>query len=352
MMQTPSIDRRQWVGQQVWDGRTLERNDDWIFRLSEKDVSEIRTAIDASRATSKPVGELNRHDFLLPGLGDRLLALRDDVLEGKGFAVLRGLPGSEWTNEDLVRAYWGIGTWFGDPVSQNAKADLLGHVIDKRQERAADTRIYQTNAAQPFHSDSCDIVGLLCLHAAQTGGASSVASSAAIYNTLLANDQKAVETLCSIFHCDRYNEIPEGKLPYYTVRVFNDVCSKLVCCGMDPDIRSGQRLEEVPRLTSDQNRALDLFQSTAKDLSLNMMLERGDVQLVNNHTVVHARGDFEDFEELDRRRYMVRLWLSSPLGRNLPEFMAERWGNIQVGTLRGGIAVPGAVPIAHLDPNQ
>lgn len=237
------------------------------------------------------------------------------------------MSSEEWEDEDLIRAYWGIGTWIGDAVSQNAKAHLLGHVIDQRTSPSSGTRIYQTNQAQPFHSDSCDIVGLLCLRQAKKGGASSVASSAAIYNAISAADKQALDSLCGEFYCDRYGEIPDGCEPYYTVRIFNEIARQLVCCGMDPDIRSAERLDEVAPLTPAQVHALDLFQETANSLALRMKLKRGDIQFVNNLIVVHAREQFEDYAELDKRRYLVRLWLSSPMGRALPEFLVERWGN-------------------------
>ncbi|MCP4765256.1 MAG: TauD/TfdA family dioxygenase [Gammaproteobacteria bacterium] len=335
----------------VWDGSTLGQSEVWEIHLDEGELGEIHTAVEASKSVDKPLGHLTQQDFNFGSFTERLLAIRDQVLHGRGFAVIRGLPGNQWSDEELIRAYWGMGTWFGDAVSQNASAHLLGHVIDQRSGRSDDTRIYQTNRAQPFHSDSCDIVGLLCLRKAKSGGASAIASSAAIHNRLLDIEPRLLETLYGTFQCDRYGEIPAGKLTYYSVHIFNEVEGNIVCCGMDPDIHSAQRLDGITPLTAEQIRALAAFQQAAKSLALNMTLQRGDIQLVNNHTIVHAREQFEDHVEMDRRRYMVRLWLSSPLGRTLPEFMAERWGNIEVGSIRGGIKVPGATPVFHLDPN-
>lgn len=342
----------------VWNGRTLDMQDEWIVQLDESDIATIETAVAATRSTT--LEQLSCKDFEFGSLGDKLAAVSNEVLHGKGFVVIRGLPGDQWSDEDLVRAYWGIGQWLGEPVSQNANGHLLGHVIDKRRQLQINkqgvdstaTRIYQTNRAQPFHSDSCDIVGLLCLRKAKTGGASAIASSAAIFNELYANDTDSLRVLCDSFQCDRYGEIPAGKHSWYSINVFNHIDGKLVCCGMDPDIRSAQRLDDVQPLTITQLDALDAFQNTASKLALNMTLERGDIQLVNNHVVVHARSSFEDDDDLDKRRYMVRLWLSSPNGRHLPAFLAERWGNIEVGTRRGGISVPGALPVVHLDPNE
>jgi len=347
----PKVDElKPWSGSQVWDGRSVSKNNDWIVQLNEREIDDIREAVDTSIASGKAIGSLTRSDFTFPIFSKRLLAIREDLLTGKGFTLLRGLPASSWSDEELVRAYWGIGTWLGDAVSQNAQAHLLGHVIDQRTTNSNNTRIYQTNRAQPFHSDSCDIVGLLCLRTAKQGGESSIASSAAIHNELLANDSSALQRLYGSFQCDRYDEIPIGKLPYYAVHVFNTIDELLVCCGMDPDIRSAQRLEEVTPLTTAQSQALDSFQQAARKLSLRMNLKRGDIQLVNNLVAVHAREAFTDYPELDKRRYLVRLWLSSSAGRRLPEFLRERWGNIDVGSVRGGIKVPGATPVVHLTP--
>ena len=339
-----------WTGRMVWDGRELQHFDDWSYELDETGINQLRSAVTASLSSTKPLAEQSHRDFDLSNLSERLLALHEELLHGRGFTLIRGLSKTGWTDAELTRAYWFIGSMFGIPVSQNARADLLGHVTDLRKTDSSAVRIYQTNAAQPFHSDSCDIVGLLCLRPARSGGESAIASSATIHNQLLDKNPEALRTLYKEFICDRYGEIPEGKAPFYPVRVFNSVDGNLVCCGMDPDIRSAPRLDGVDELNKSQVSALDAFQKTAKETALNMTLQRGDIQLVNNLTVVHARESFEDYAELDQRRYLLRLWLSSPLGRKLPEFLRERWGNIAVGSQRGGIRVPGVQPQVNFEP--
>lgn len=336
----------------VWDAKSLSDDKQWTIQLTDQEINEVSTAVRTSLTSNKPIAQLNRADFPFNTLGERLLSIKSELLVGRGFTLIRGLPADSWSDEALIRAYWGIGQWIGDPVSQNAQAHLLGHVVDQRSTGSENTRIYQTNQAQPFHSDSCDIVGLLCLRTAKNGGASSVASSAAIHNQLLNTNPALLDILYREFQCDRYGEIPEGKLPHYPVRVFNEIDDQLVCCGMDPDIRSAQRLTHVDRLSVEQVCALDAFQQTASELSVNMSLQRGDVQLANNLTVVHAREAFTDHSALNQRRYLIRLWLSSAQGRTLPAFLSERWGNIDVGSIRGGIKVPGAVPVVILNPSK
>jgi len=334
----------------VWDGRLLQEQDRWWFDLDDADITQLGQAVQQSIASDIPLEKQTHNEFNLCRFDQRFVDLRDDVSHGRGFALIRGLSRTNWSDAELIRAYWLLGSWFGHPVSQNAQADLLGHVIDLRLADTSTARQYQTNAAQPFHSDSCDIVGLLCLRRAKTGGESSIASSAYIHNHLLAKNPASLETLYDEFLCDRYGEIPAGKKAYYPIHVFNNVSGTLVCCGMDPDIRLAPRLEGVDELSQTQVSALDAFQETAKISALNMMLERGDMQFVNNLTVVHARDTFEDHADLNHRRYLVRLWLSSPTGRKLPDFLSERWGDISQGRVRGGILVPGAVPAVNLLP--
>ena len=338
-----------WSGPEVWTGAELADDPDWAVSLSAGEVAELEEAVAATMRAGLPIERVTREDFPLPGLGPRVDGLLAEIVDGRGFVLIRGLPVETWSREQSVRAYWGIGCRLGEAVSQNAMGHLVGHVRDLRAPDRPERRLYQTSRPLPFHSDSCDIVGLLCLSAGKAGGESLIASAAAVHNHLLDTDPEALAVLCGTFHCDRYGEIPAGKTASYPVSIFNRMGRYLTCCGMDPDIRSAQRLPEVPRLTAAQHAALDAMQAAAGRLSLAMTLRPGDVQFVHNHTVLHARAAFEDHDEPERRRHLLRLWLSARQGRPLPGFLAERWGTIAVGARRGGIVVPGqrtSVPLA------
>lgn len=329
-----------WTGRMAWDGSVLGKSEDWSFNLEKTEIDQLFEAVKGSLSSNKPLAEQSWYDYDMGTLQDRFVALRDDVLEGRGFTLIRGLSTTGWSDAELTRAYWIIGSLFGNPISQNARGDLLGHVIDLRVDDPSSVRQYQTNAAQPFHSDSCDIVGLLCLRPAKNGGGSSIASSANIHNELLSTNPEALDTLYDEFICDRYGEIPAGKEAWYCVHVFNRIADMLVCCGMDPDIRLAPRLNGVDELSDSQLAALDAFQQTARETALNMMLERGDIQLVNNLTVVHARESFEDYVDLDQRRYLLRLWLSSPLGRELPGFLKSVGAILLLAVFVAGLWCP------------
>jgi hypothetical protein len=102
-------------------------------------------------------------------------------------------------------------------------------------------------------------------------------------------------------------------------------------------IRSAQEFPEVPRLTNAQQEALALYGALSEELALEMTFEPGDIQLLNNHLMYHARTSFEDYEERDRKRLLLRLWLSVPGSRPLPEGYELVFGRIGPGEIRGGV---------------
>ena len=338
------------AGPEVWTGAEMAARRDWVYDLSAAEVAELERAVAATQDRDLTIIDIGRDDFPLPALGPRLARVQDEVVNGRGFVLFRGIDPSRYGRERTARLYWGIGRHLGDPVSQNHKGHLLGHVRDLDLPDTPGRRPYQTTIGLHFHTDSCDIVGLMCLHPARSGGESAIASAGAVYNRLLETAPELVEALCGTFHADRMEEVPEGKAPWYLVSFFNFLGGRMTSVQLHHDIDSAQRFPEVPRLTALQRRAMKALQTHSRDLSLGMDFRPGDMQFLHNHTVLHARTAFEDFPEPERKRHLLRLWLSAPNGRPLPAFYRERWGSIGVGTVRGGIVVPGMRPTVPLEP--
>lgn len=325
-------------GPSAWVGADLaQRPHEWIHQLSPRELAEIEAAVTALRGCD--IAELRRADFPFPTLGPVLERLRDEVLNGRGFVLIRGLPVADRSIADSAAAYWGIGTWFGNARSQNAKGHLLGHVRDLGMStRDPNVRIYQTTERQNFHTDSCDIVALLCLQTAKSGGLSSLTSSMSIYNAMATRRPDLAARLLQPFPTDRRGEIPDGKNPWFDIPVFNDYQGYLSAIYAPHYVRSSQRFPEARRLTAEDMEALEMFDSLAEDpeLRLDMEFRPGDMQFVHNHTILHDRTAFEDWPEPERRRHLLRLWLASPGARPLPPVYAERYGSVEIGN-RGGI---------------
>jgi hypothetical protein len=330
------------AGPAAWRGADMARRDDWIVRLTPAHVAELEGALAAVRG--RDLLDIRRADFPLPTLQAMLHDVRREVLDGRGFVLLRGLPAERHDVRELATLYWGIGTYLGAPLSQNAAGHVLGHVRDMgRDENDPTARIYQTTRRQYFHTDSCDIVGLLCVRTARRGGRSAIISSVTIYNELRRRRPDLAAALFEPIPTDRRGEVPAGMRPWFTIPVFSWYADRLTTMYVPRYIRSSQRLPDAPRLTPAQVEAIDLIDAIVEepDLHLEMDFEPGDIQLLHNHQILHDRTEYEDWPEPERKRHLLRLWLAPPDARPLPPVFAQRYGSVEIGR-RGGILVPGA----------
>jgi len=329
-------------GPSVWTGAEMRgREAEWTYRLSSAEIAEIEAATAGVRNRGLDLAEIRRDDFPLPKLGPVLDRLCAEVVDGRGFVLLRGLSVENRPIEESATAYWGIGSYFGSARSQNAKGHLLGHVYDLDQGLSAtnpNLRSYATNERQNFHIDRCDVVALLCLRRAKKGGLSTLVSSMALHNVMAERRPDLLELLYRPMPVDRRGEVPEGKGPFYEAPVFNDHAGRVSILYSRLHIGSAQRFPEARRLTPEDVEALDMLQELAHDpeLQLSMEFAPGDLQILNNHTMLHARTGYEDWPEPEKKRHLLRLWLCPPDGRKLPPVFAECYGGATVGD-RGGI---------------
>ena len=336
----------------AWKGPIIKNTpEQWVYTFSQNDIAEINDAVATFLSSELNLEEISKDHFQLPLLGGILTDIKSDLTDGMGFKLFRGLDITAYSRTEVATLFMGIGSYLGNPRSQNAAGHLLEHVRNiGADENDPNSRIYQTNARQTFHTDSADIVGLICLKTAKTGGESLLVSAETIYNEMLKQRPDLLEPLFSPVATDKRGEVEPGQKPFFTIPVFNWFKDKLTVIYQRQYIDSGQRFEGVPELPDHYTEALDLFDELANDESLNlsMNLEVGDMQFVHNHSMLHDRSAFLDWPELDNRRHLLRLWLSAPDDRELPPVFKERYGNIDVGN-RGGVIVEGTKLHVPLD---
>ena len=257
-----------------------------------------------------------------------------------------------YSREEQAIAYMGIGSHFGSARSQNAKGHLLGHVKDLGLDITdPNVRYYQTTRRLEYHTDSVDIVGLLCLKTAKAGGESYIASSMTLYNEVLARRPDLLPALFEPFPTDRRGEVPEGMQPWFDMPVFNWHLGLLSAIYVRQYIESAQQhFPQATRLTARQREAMDLLDRLCNDpqIHLSMAFMPGDMQFLHNHQILHSRNDFENWPEPERHRHLLRLWLAPGGARPLPEVFAPRYGSVTPGE-RGGIVVKGTTPGVPLE---
>ena len=327
-------------GPAAWFGPDMAERSDWVHVLAAEDIDEIDAAIRRHVASRLGMDRITPATFRLPRLAAKLERILGEILHGRGFAVIRGFPVDRYTVEEAAIGYLGLGAYFGSFRSQNAKGHLLGHVKDIGLDiRDGGTRFYQTNRQLDYHTDSCDIVGLLCLKTAKMGGASRVVSSVTLYNEMLRRRPDLAAALFDPVPTDRRSEVPPGMLPWFEIPVFNWYGNELTTIYVGQYIRSAQaNFPQAPRISAAKDEALRLLDDLANspDLRLEMSFEPGDMQFLHNHQILHSRTDFADWDEPERRRHLLRLWLAPAAARPLPPAFAARYGAITPGD-RGGI---------------
>jgi len=301
-------------GRAAWRGSDLAQTDDWIDRLSPVEQDEIERLVARLRRAGKSLHDLTREDVDLGPLAATVRAWRDEVANGAGFVLVRGLPLDRLSEDDAILAYWALGLHVGAPVSQNLRGELLTAVRDTGADpNDPSTRLYKTRAEQDFHTDGADIIGLLCLHGAKSGGESRIVSSVTVFNEIVRRRPDLAKVLFRDFYWHYFE--PEMEKPVHFVRPICALRGGSLNTSFIPwYIRRAQELPGVPAMTVEQREALELVERTANDpeLYLDMEFLPGDVQLLKNAVILHKRTAYEDFEEPARKRHLVRLWLSAP----------------------------------------
>jgi len=308
----------------AWRGAALADDPSWLHVLEPAEIADLAVALADITRLDIPTIAITRHDAPLPVLAPRLARRLEEVRSGRGFFVLRGLPADRFSEAEREAIFWLIGTHLGTPVSQNSHGDLLGHVFDQgRAYGSANTRGYQTSARLDFHTDRCDLVGLLCQRRARDGGLSSVVSTMAVHDEILRTRPDLLAILYRGFHyAEREAADNPSGVSARPIPVFSRSDGFVSCRFIRNPIETAAQRRGVA-LTATEQAALDLMStlSARPDMRLDMMLEPGDMQFCNNYVTSHSRTDFTDWPDPLRQRLMVRLWLSFDQRRPLaPDF--------------------------------
>lgn len=308
MPTSPVQHRSAWYGADIRQQVRAPLND-IQYVLTSADIEEIEAAMAHARTVGKPTIALSASDFPLAQLQGRLETIRYELGEGRGFALIKGAPVNRWSAADSALFFWCLGQHIGLPGLQNPQGDLLGHVMDTGDAKVDPmVRLYRTASNINYHCDGADVVGLLCLRAADAGGLSRIASSVTVFNELLGIRPDLAARLFDDIRMDRRNEEKPGELPYSVLNPSRYDGSTLRTFYHSDYFRSVAR--HTGALPDAELELLDVYESIAEreDVRFEMQFEPGDIQLLSNHTVIHARTAYQD--DNGKQRHLLRLWLT------------------------------------------
>jgi hypothetical protein len=350
--------RKPIAGPCAWRGDELVRSTRWVRTLAPEHLEEIDAALRAARAAGVPWHQTTRERFPLRTLPALLADVARELEDGCGVVNLQGLPVERYTPDALRQIWFGLGSHLGRPVFQNRHGELMREIRDEGRDvgerygqipaRDGGAGVVLSSYARTlsngplrFHTDRCDAVGLLCVGQARRGGVSKLASSVAVHNEMLRRRPDLAEALYQDVHRSRFGEEAEKPEGVYALPVFGVRDGKFTSHYSLTYIEIAQMVPGVPPLTAAQREAITLLAALAEELCFEMRFQPGDMQLLNNHVVYHARTAFEDDTGTGGVRRLYRLWLAMPNSRPLPAGHEVLWGSIEPGALRGGIGQVG-----------
>jgi hypothetical protein len=299
------------TGPSAWRPSDFPSRDAYAVALSDAHLGAFDSALAVNRAAGRAPEDITADDFALRAIAGDMAAWRDEVLYGRGFVVLQGVSRDRYSPDDQAAIFWGLGTHLGRAVSQSPMGDRIGHVTDvggqDRRERA-----YRNSRELTLHTDRCDVIGMLCLTPAMSGGVSGYASAHTIYNEILASRPALLEPLFAGFRYHRRGEELPGEPPITRepVPVLSEWEGTLSVVFLRSYIEMAAT-EAGESLGQDARLALDYFEEVARrpDVKLEFTLEPGEAIFFNNCTMLHNRTAFEDHPDPVRKRHLLRLWL-------------------------------------------
>jgi len=344
----------------VWKGAEMGQNHRWVKEFPGVVLEQIDVAFE--KVKDLDWRNVNRHNFPLPDAAAFFDDVREELENGSGMVKMRGLDVSCYNQEQLRRIWYGLGCHLGTPMYQNCRGEVMREIKDEgmgigaklygatvdasgKQFLSSGARTLSPGQLR-FHTDRCDVVGLLCVRQASEGGVSKLASSATVYNEILKRRPDLHAQLCKSIPRSRFGEEAGGEHVAYDLPIFGVRDGKLTSHFSLTYIENAQMLPGVRKLTDAEHEAIRMLMDVAEEECFEMRFAPGDIQLLNNHIVYHGRTAFKDDVGTGQNRMLMRLWLSMPNSRALPEDHAVLWGDVGAGRPHGGIAQPATAIVA------
>jgi hypothetical protein len=307
----------------AWRGDELSRSQDWIYLLSEEQVAELEALGTRFLEADPDLRFVSKDEYPLVACADAVKEWGSDVDYGRGFVLVRGLRTHLYSDPLSAAIYYILGLHMGDPIRQNEMGDLFDHVYATSDKTMDDPTALSSKVRDKlvYHSDSSDIVALMCLRPAKSGGASCLVSGAQIYNEILKRRPDLAPLLLEPFHWDWRRQDHNAPANTYTSPIISMEEGVFSMYAGSLYILTAQDYPEAPRLTPEQIEVLELFDAITYEegMAIEMDFRPGDIQWLSNYAALHARTSFDDFPEPQRRRHLLRLWLSRDSGRPVVE---------------------------------
>lgn len=324
----------------AWGAAQLSSDPAWVHTLTAEELAELNGALARAMTRDAPLEQMQAKDFPLNTLAVTLHRLGVELEHGRGAVRVDGLPSQQYREEEMRRLFWGLSQYLGNCVSQSDAGELMMSIKDVGGEPDdPEVRGLHSRGALQYHTDLCDVVGMLSLHTAAEGGESLLLSSIAVHDEILCSRPDLLDVLYRPFcYAKPKWDAPDQRLlemrPIFAVHD-----GRFVSTYLRDFIDWAQDDPRAPRLHPVQIEALDYLDAVCNDprFSYSFVLEPGQMLFFNSFVTYHSRRSFRNHADPAQHRNLLRLWLSVPNSRELPETYRSSYGAVDSGALRGGI---------------
>lgn len=334
------MDMTEAVSPAEWRVADLEQDRSWMFSIDEDGQAQLTRMIKAVYVVDRPLFDYTRDDFDLGPAWNTIAHAIKEAHHGRGFSLVRGLPREGMSEKEFELLNWCIGLYTGVARPQGLATQYISPVRDiNTNYRTPSGRGFSSNAKLDFHVDSADLVTLACYNKAKFGGQSMITSGLTARRILMAERPDLAELAHREFYFSRQNEQAPDEAPFYCQPLFDVADGHVFGKWNRNRVENAQKIDGVPKLSEGQRETMDVLDEILRrpDLMFTMYLEPGDLQLLNNHVMLHSRTDFIDFDQKSRKRLLFRLWLAPPDSMRLPNSWGDCYRSVEPGTVRGGI---------------
>ena len=310
-----------------WKGKEISGQPDWQIDLTENHIKEINEFFSGNGQKNSSITQL-------------FADARETLENGPGVVLIRNCPVHDLNEGEAKKLFLILASLIGTLVSQSSEGELIFSVRDSGyKEDDPRSRGPNTRKKLSFHSDRCDVIGFLCLKQAMSGGENQIVSSIAIHNHLVENEPELIKYLYEPFYYRRHNVDTGNELPYCRQPIFSVTEGKFACNLLRVLIDRAYAMPELPDMSEEQKRALDAIEETASltEMHFNFRQRPGDILFLNNWTTLHRRSEFIDFPEPEKKRHILRAWISPPNNRSIDPLFEDNYGDHRAGKVRGGM---------------
>ncbi|MEE2966904.1 MAG: TauD/TfdA family dioxygenase [Verrucomicrobiota bacterium] len=310
-----------------WKGKEISGQPDWQIDLTENHIKEINELISGNGQKNSSITQL-------------FADARETLENGPGVVLIRNCPVHDLNEGEAKKLFSILASLIGTLVSQSSEGELIFSVRDSGyKEDDPRSRGPNTRKKLSFHSDRCDVIGFLCLKQAMSGGENQIVSSIAIHNHLVENEPGLIKYLYEPFYYRRHNVDTGNELPYCRQPIFSVTEGKFACNLLRVLIDRAYAMPELPDMSEEQKRALDAIEETASltEMHFNFRQRPGDILFLNNWTTLHRRSEFIDFPDPEKKRHILRAWISPPNNRPIDPLFEDNYGDHRAGKVRGGM---------------